>query len=60
VERETYEERNKRITVAIPRPLYDHIRKRLRVSGYSTMSDLIRELLRKWTEESVIEVKPHA
>jgi len=58
MKKETYEDRNKRITVAIPKTLHERMLRKMRPSGYMTMSDLVRELLRHWVETGMIEVKP--
>lgn len=54
----TFEERTRRITIAVPRTLHQSVTKKLPYSNYGSISDLVRSLLRKWTEEEVIEVKP--
>jgi len=52
--RSKFEEENKRITVAIPKTLYFHIKRKLRLMGYATMSDLLRDLLRDWAESGTL------
>lgn len=41
-----------RTSVSIPEKLYDSVRTKLVTSRYATMSELVRDLLRKWVEET--------
>jgi len=54
----TYEEKYRRITVALPKTMYLQIKRKLPHSNYGSMSDLVRNLLRTWIETTIIEVKP--
>ena len=38
--------------MSIPEKLYDSVRTKLVTSRYATMSELVRDLLRKWVEET--------
>jgi len=46
-----------KITVRIPDNLDRAVREKLQQSNYNSMSDLVRELLRKWVKEVPIEVR---
>ena len=56
--RQTYRERTKRVTVGIPKTLHNTVTVKLQFSDYATISELIRDLLRKWTGETILKVKP--
>lgn len=58
MQRETYEERTVRVTVAIPKALHNQVIVKLQFSGYTTKSELIRDLLRQWMDKGILEVKP--
>ena len=58
MEAQTYDERTKRVTVGVPKQLHNTILVKLQFSSYATVSELIRDLLRKWANEEIIQVKP--
>jgi len=53
-------EETKRISVAIPRSLYDSVLHKLGGSQYATISELVRDKLRTWLDEDIVKVKPYA
>jgi len=54
MERIPYEKRSKRISFAMPKSLYIQVMAKLPNSGYTNLSELLRELLRQWVEEGAI------
>jgi Arc/MetJ-type ribon-helix-helix transcriptional regulator len=54
MEKEPYEKRSKRITFAIPKSLYVQVMTKLPYTGYTNISELLRELLRQWVQEGTI------
>jgi Arc/MetJ-type ribon-helix-helix transcriptional regulator len=53
-----YDEKIKRVTVAMPKTLYGQVFVKIQFSNYSTISELIRHLLREWMDKEILEVKP--
>ena len=58
MEGQDYTKRTKRITVGMPKTLHNTVVVKLKFSEYATISELVRDLLRKWTSEEIIKVKP--
>lgn len=55
---QTYDERNIRVTVALPKLLHNTVTVKLKFSKYATISELIRSLLRGWVETEILKVEP--
>lgn len=45
-----------KISFRLPDTLENTVRKKLQISNYSCMSELLRDLLRKWIEHNTIEI----
>jgi len=52
-----FEERTIRKTVSFPIDLYNRVMEKLPRSEYATFSELVRDLVRKWVNNELIEVK---
>jgi len=52
-----FEERTIRKTVSFPLDLYNRVMEKLRRSQYATFSELVRDLVRRWANDEIEEVK---